>query len=445
MAFLEKINSWFSTEKKSNSDSVETKENTQSSLLNKLRMGRFSLFPSRFVVDVFQDEVLTPHVEMSYAKKIFFYNGFVAKAVNHVSLKSSGWSIGVESKNAATKKYLERVFESSNLRDSRQDVFKDLMVYGASYFRKISIKPQGGEDGKGDFIFYKRISMPERMYKDLDRQGNVKRYIYHTDNKNDDNFTINYYANQRKTIRGVEIKPEDVLEFKIGEGTIPAYGRGGLASAVNDAKTLFEIEKDVATNARYKSIQRHIFNFKEASSKKEQDALSNQLSGALERQNILMNRPDLEVKELGFSQREPPWKDFLSYFKSKILAPIAAQYTGEGESIKYSVAGEQGDDEDLAVKALRDIYAVVVERELKKALARHSDLFSDFKIDFSDLDVEGEAKRREEARNLWNDNVITLNEYRKMLELDLVEGEEGELRKVDLEATGVSPGAGESM
>ena len=430
MKFFDNVRNVLKQGMSSQKNSANTQNSTQENFLKNMLKG-FNGHNQPFVVDVFGESFLTPHREMRIVKSLYFYNSLAQRIVNSYAQKIAGHDVYITAEDEKTENILNSLFELSNLKDERTAIFQNILRSGQSYLRRFDLS-----FNSTGIVYFDRIQYPERIYKDFDRSGRIVRYIFETLTHSDNYFSILYQGDQRIGVRGKSFSTDEILEFKFGENTIAEYGRSPLASAVNDAKILFEIERSMAVAARYKSMDRHIFNFRDMNSQQEKEHVKGMFGNILDKQNYITNREDLEIHHLTNNTRDIDWSSMLQHLKRKITLTIASQYSIDGESTNYSVGDNQHDDERLAIKNMREIYTKTVKKILKNMISKMDNVSGNFDIEFSDLSSREEKEKAENATQMWNNYSITLNEYREKMGLEPVSGEEGELYKHELDTMG---------
>lgn len=408
----------------STEDVVSAKDEVEESFEARFGMAGFN-DTNPFLLDVFGEEFLDVHTEMAYSKRAYYYNSLVSSSVDLLVRKLGGHEakIGLTKGSEARSKRYDDLFSSSLLKKNRNKIFEDLIVSGNCYLQKIKVK------GKTRFI---NIDRPERVYLDVDKDGFVKRYVYKTDNLYDAQHEVSISPGRVKAVRGVVLDKKDVVHLKIGSNTLPVYGRSLLASAVNDVKMLFEVEKSMAVNVKYKSYQRYLFNFGTANTRSKMEKIKALFRNVIGKQNILMNESEMPgVKELGFNQRDPSWEVIVKHFTRKIVAGINTGYNAEGDTARYSVADDQQEDMILFVLNMREVFTEFVKGFLYSELGRPS--LGECVVTLGDLGLKDLKANREFAERAWNSNGVSLDEYRRLSGLEPEGGELGRLRRVELE------------
>lgn len=397
-SLLERFKSWFTSESKDNVKDVLRRYFTRG-------------FRDTFITDVYKENILYPTEEMKMARKVYDYNAFVQSATDwFVSfLVSEGFYI--ESKKEELRLFLENYLDNSNLRNLQDEIFGDLIKYGNFYAYRTTRK-------NGATLYYERIIFPESVYHSLDNKGNVDFYVVELPTEMQHTGTGDYYdikqiGNRTKTIYGIKYEKDEILHLKIGQASIASYGRGLLATIVNDNSIMFQLERAMAVIARYKSISRKAFIVKDTPENTQN--LEEQIKSLEDFQNLITNI-EFEVLDMSHDAGNVNFQPIIDYIKRKITVALAPEYAVHGESVNRSTSDDQLIGYKMKALKFRHPIKNKLEKEVKAYL--HQSSFSGrFELAMGDIDAGETEKRKEEIRQQWNDGLITLNEAREELEL----------------------------
>lgn len=396
-------------------ESETQKENFQSStdwvknLLNGKSVGGYS---SKFISDVYNDRILYPHEEMQIATKAYKYNSYVNSAVQTRANIMLGGDIKVESENENVEEAINQVIKITGLKNYANKIGVNCITTGNWYAKRVFVN--------GKVAKYRYIPHSERIYADLDEIGNAKRYVQETpeslNNKNLVN--INYFGDRPKSVKGEIIEKSKLFHLKLGDSEIDYYGRGPVASIINDIEILMEIERAIAVYSRYKAIPKHLLQMVnqdgDADAQKTAQYLSNQLSQLSDKENIVLGE-QIKVDKLTNSGNDMGLDGFINYLKKKITVSLAPSFIMHGEETNYAVSQEQREMWLLRIRSERDNIAHQIKQELLQILPAYGITTDEFEVKFGDVDLGQTKQNIENARNAFSAGLITLNEAREML------------------------------
>lgn len=383
--------------------------------LRVLQTGSVGGIKSKFVSDIYKERILYPHEEMLLAKKGFRYNAYVNSAVTTRARFMTGGKIEVKSEDPGTQAWCNSILLATELgKKVSQFVSVDLITTGNGYLERI-------RDEKGQIIYYDYISTPERMYADLDQYGMIQQYLqelpeFVTGIRFD---TIKYYGDRRKTIKGKLIPKEKIVHFKIGVAEIAAYGRGPVSACVNDIEILLEIERSLAVIARYKAIPKKLIMLNrgdDINGGKAAEVYANQISNLSDIENAVLPE-QATVEDLSYSGKDVNFEPIVNYLKKKITVSLAPSFIMHGDETNYAVSRDQKEAFILTVQAERESVAEIVKRELKFIAKSQNVPIKDFEVKFGEFDLGQNDDKKNYAKDLYQANIITLNEAREIVGL----------------------------
>lgn len=408
-------------------EALETSQDWVKSLLNGGNIGGFR---AKFISDIYKERVLYPHEEMAIAKKAFRYNAYVASAVTMRGRFITGGSIKVQSEDKGTENYLNQQLIETGLGSYADQLGTDITAGGNFYCERIY------KDGQ--IRYYEYIPYYERMYADLDMgTGIVKQWLQEIPEKlyGIKYDTITYFGDRKRTVKGRLIEKNKLFQIKLGVAEIPCYGRGAVCSVINDVEILLEIERAMAVIARYKAIPRKLIMLDRAddvNGGKNAAYYSQQISQLADEENPIV--PELmQVADLSYNGKDLNTQPILDYLKKKITVALAPSYILHGDETNYAVSHDQKESWILTFNTERDIIAKQIKTELQILANSQGKPIKDFEVVFGDFDLGQYQYRNEQAEQLYNAGLITLNEAREMIGKD-PDKEIGDFYKTDIQA-----------
>lgn len=380
--------------------------------LNQLLSGGLGGFSSKFITDIYGDEILYPHDEMNIAKKAYRYNSYVNSSARTRANFMLGGSIRVTSEDKGTENWLNEMIKKTALYKLPMNTGTDLTVVGNSYYERIY---QGGK-----VVYYDYIPEAERIYVVVDEKGLLKKYVQEVPDSytNVKSIQITYYGNKQKTVKGIELTKDKIVHFKLGVSEIPQYGRGYVASNVNDVKMLLEVERAMAVIARYKSIPKKAIMLKPTAEDtyavQRAQAYANQISAMSDQENIVFPE-EIGIGDLSYSSADMNFEPILNYLKKKITVALAPSFIMHGEETNYAVSRDQKEAFILAVQAERETIADQLKRELQFLAKNYNKPIKDFEIEFGEFDLGQTEDKMRYAKELFTSNMVTLNEARELI------------------------------
>lgn len=394
---------------------IISKENLSSQdWLKALQMGGIGGFKSKFVSDVYKERILYPHEEMAISRKAFFYNAYVNSAVSTRANFMTGGQLRIVSDNEGEMNKLQELIDKVNLNRYALAMGSDLITTGNFYAERIY--------SGGKIVYYDYIAHPERMYINLDESGLVKDYFQEVPESWTGQFkTIKYYGDRRKSIKGISLDKAKVLHLKMGYSEIPVYGRGPVASVVNDIEIMLEIERAIAIIARYKAVPKKVIQLMRDStpeSVKASQIYANMLSEMSDIENPFLPE-QVKIDDLSYNGKDISFQPFVDYLKRKITVALAPSFIMHGDETNYAVSRDQKEAFILQVEGERNELNYQLCKEIKRLAESHGiPIHNEFWVEFGDFDLGQTEEKINSAQKAFNANIITLNEAREMMGLE---------------------------
>jgi len=403
------------------------KESTN--LLHELNKRKFGSWKSKFISDIYQERIMYPHEEMEASKKAFMYNAFIQAAVNSLRDFITGGELKASSEHKPTEDWINEQLRKTGLGVILQTrLASDITVYGNFYVERHF-------NGK-NLVAYSYVSVPEKIYHDLDNKGMLKRYIQElpAEQLRGTNFvTIQYYGDRRRTVKGIEIAKNKLSHIKMGVSNIECYGRGPVASVVNDFEILVEVERAMAVIARYKAIPKKLLMLQNANGPKDAQFLANQLSNVGDDENPI-SPFEIQIGDLSYSGKDLNVQPIVDYLKRKMTVALAPSFMIHGEETRYANSKEQRISFELRINTIRSVLSQQIKKEIRLIAKSYNKQLREFEVEFGTYDIGQKDEDRLAAVNLFNAGVITLNEARELLDLE-EDKENGEFYSFELKST----------
>lgn len=387
----------------------KTKENlTIRDLLN----GTVSGWRSKFLTNIYKDTTMYPHEEMLRATKSYRTNSLIYAAANTMRdfIVGGDYKITADDKNS--QDFLNNFFEQSNLKNYVPDIVLDLINAGNSYLERIN------SSLKTLPYVYSYIPTPERMYIDYDfDKDRIKRYVQEIPAETIPNpqikqITINYFGNNKKSIKGIEIPTNKIWHFKMGISTIPIYGRGAVCVVSNDVEVVKEIERAMAVISRYKAIPKKIISLQD-DNPRVVDKFKEQINRLEDQENPITNVP-VDIKDLTDTNGTITFQPILDYLKRKLTIALAPEYIIHGEDTNRATSKEQRIGFLLRIKSIRDQISTIIEEEFKRVLQMYGYSTDGVKFEFGSFDIGEAQENQNSALQGWNSGLLTLKEARTL-------------------------------
>jgi hypothetical protein len=394
----------------------ESAQQTSQDWLNALMNGGVGSWNSKFVSDIYNEQILLPHDEMQISQKAYRYCSFVQNGVNTRSNFLTGGTFEVVSDDKKTMEYLNKRAEETRLKQLvAQNAGRDVINIGNFYAERIYA------DGK--VIVYEYLPSPERMYVITDEKGIVQSFFQEVPEylRKGQFKTIKYYGDRMKSIRGLPIEKNKVFHLKLGVAEIPCYGRGLTASITNDVKILFKIERSIAIIAAYKAVPKKIIQLinrqGDPSATQAATAYANQFSNMLDLENPVIGE-EIKIDDLSYNGKDVNFEPFVNYLKKKITAALAPDFLMHGDLTNYAVSRDQREAFVLTINAEREALKEQLKKELKLIAKLDNVPVKEFDVSFGDWDIGQSEDKKNYVKDLFLANIITLNEARDMLEYE---------------------------
>jgi len=369
----------------------------------------------RFISDIYNEKTITPHEEMTECRRLYDTNGLVVSAVQTMRDFIIGDEIGVETEDNATKRFFDKFFIDSNFKHSLKIAIENMIITGNGYIEL---------DNPASPTKFYPIMRSEFIWLDMDTKGNLIRYIQEIPGSQlglkVKHFNIKYVYGTKRAVKGIEIPADKLIHLPYGLSRVEGYGRSPLASVISDGKILREIERALALVARYKAINKKILSFEDASDSKIL-AIQRYFSNLEDFENPIINEK-VELADLTPQQVNlQSLTSYVDYLKRKITSALAPEFVIHGDAPNYATAQAQQRAFIIRINSIREMIEPTLTKILRRIAIKHK-LDPLIKFKFGEFNFELREEKTKRILDMYNSGLITLNEARKELGLEQVEG-----------------------
>jgi SPP1 gp7 family putative phage head morphogenesis protein len=403
----------------------------------KLPTGRvLDLGAAKFEVGLFDDVSLTPHEEMDRCIAMFERRPMVNSGVKQFARFVLGKNPHFSSEDPKTEQFLNEWMKlRPTLKTHMFEAVQMALVTGNCYFENVV-----GKDvtGKQFFDGVTHVDDPSRVYRYLQARDASEYWVYKIPREmqlfqhpisgepmKPLQFPINYTVGSRilrEMVYGIPVHRDKIKHMKFGWSRDGIYGRGFLASALDDNEVMSEIIKSMALIARYKSIGTKIISlFNDDGEVRPEDIkqFREDLQGHKIEENIVLNKKH-QVSSLSNAGEYDSMQREIDFLRKDIYTGIIPTYlTPWGGDTKYSNAVELKIPFAMEISSVQDDFVQFFNELILKPLrSQYPWLAEDASLVLEATDMETRADKMAYATNLFLNNVITLNELRNMAGLE---------------------------
>lgn len=388
------------------------------------------------------DEVRTPHVEMQKAIDAFMTRPQINSGIKQLALFLTGNNIIMESGDKRTKDFLNEWIEKR--KDMKKNIYNFVissLVTGNGFFEFTFKKRTDGGLVLDNFF---PITDSSRVYRNLINENDDDYWIYEVPvqlkaypfqklsgelvQMRPKFYFINYVVSSstlfRKSVYGIPIHKDKLRHFKWGWSRDMIYGRSFLASVIDDVSIVKEIIKNWSVISRYRALNSKIISIGNAENKATIDDMNKfeaDMRAKREHEHIILNKPH-EISSLSnvgeYDDMASPidWlrRDVGSGLVPNYLTPWNSEVNrATSEEVRIVFQVELDNTKDDVINYLNK----EIIGELRKS---YPFLAEDATFVFQDVDLEPKTQKLSYAGQLYDNNIITTNEYRKMAGLEPV-------------------------
>jgi len=403
--------------------------------------GRFitRLGAIKFPGSQFKDQTKTPHYEMDKAIDFYMNRPMINSGIKQLARFIVGSEINIKSADPKTHKFLNDWVDMRNSLDN--EIFHfciSAIVTGNAYFENAWKKMPNGQFVL-DNVY--NINDVARVYINMDYRGNdddfwlyevpieVRVFPFMGELKTPKFFRINYVYGSylfQKQIWAIPVHKSKIKHFKIGWSRDGLYGRGFLASCIDDTEILVEILKNYSIIARFRALGRKIVSIgapDNPASPDDIDKLEADLKGLEDKDNIIINKP-FKTEPLSYTGENDPMDAQIEFLRKEISSGLVPNYlTPWNSEVNRATADEVKIPFALEMDSFRaDLIQYLNENIIGELRKAYTWLAKDATFTFGIVDLEAKSDKIQRGLQLYQSNAITLNELRKMSGLETFEG-----------------------
>jgi len=414
-----------------------------------------------FPTNIFRDEKRTPHYEMHRSLELFEMRPMINSAVKQLARFIIGGTISAKSADQRSHDFLNAwIKQRENLQNEVSNMCVSALCTN-NVFAERSWKEMVNHQWVLDNVF--NINDVSRVYYNLDAQSKENQtaeermdsyWLYEVPieirqapfggvNLRPKFWKVNYvYASYlyAKMIWAVGIHQSKIDHCKFGWSRDGIYGRGFLASCIDDGEILTEILKNFATIARYRAIGRKIISIGDVENVAgTEDILKirDDLNSLPENEHLIINKP-FKSEPLSYTNENDPMQNQVDFLRKDISSGLVPNYlTPWNSEVNRATAMEAKIPFELEINSFRQEMMEFLNRLIIKELRKvYTWLADDATFTCGVIDFETKDEKVRYGNTLFTANIITLNEFRKLVGYETVESGDKFLKDlVDTTAT----------
>lgn len=391
---------------------------------------------SRFGYDIFNLSRRTPHWEMREIIEIMETRPQVASGLKQIVRFIIGNDIFTESSSPESDKYMEDWIEG------RPDLYSKVFRFAllAIAMGNTYIEPLFKLDsyGKKRFDNIDIIPDPSRMYRYLNKDMNDDEnyWVYEVplevkwfEGYQPKFFKINYVKGGilfQQSVYGVPYNKKHFDHFKMGWSRDGLYGRGYLASTIDDNNILKEILKNIAIIARYRALNTKLI----TPSSEDQELIEDdieyieaKLLNKRDEEHLVLNKA-LRVEALSNTNEYDTMNAEIDFLRRDINSGLVPNFITPWDSeVNRATAGESKIPFSLELESMeREIINFLNRSILDRLRKDGAPIADDATFKFGAVNMESYDTMVNVAMNLFSQGGISFNELRKTAGFETVEG-----------------------
>jgi len=195
------------------------------------------------------------------------------------------------------------------------------------------------------------------------------------------------------------------------------YGRGFISSAIDDGEVLLEIIKNLAIVSRTRALNTKIVSIGTETDRatiQDINQLDFDLKNRREDEHIIINKPVSQV-DLSHAGKYEKMETEMDYLRKDIASGLVPNFlTPWNESVNKATASEMKIPFQLELDGLmEDILLFLKEIIIDDLRQEYTWLSHDAVFEFGHVDLTSREERMTYAQAMFQDNVLTMNEYRE--------------------------------
>ncbi len=413
-------------------------------LANNFKEGKVSdLGALTFKTTQFKDELRTPHYEIQKSLEIYEEMPNVTSGINQIVLFITGNKVKITSEDEYTNDWYEKwMKQRPHLRRTLIELITLCEVCGNAY-----LEPTWDKKDKKEYLNdFTLIPDPSRVYFNLANSADLENefwiyqvpYIYRSfDGQDIKQYRISYIKNGiawQETVRGIPLKENELLHFKIGWSRYGYYGRSYLASTINSSEIITQILKNYAIASRFMAFGKKIFNIGD-----ENDIVS---SDELEKITAILNSPEDEEhivinKKISSTEIAPTnfneMKSGLDYTRREMSSGLVPNHmTPWAETVTYASSNNAKIPFELSLENKRNTYIEMLNSMILENVRKQNPKLKDATFEFGEVTLDDMEVVQRKLVDLYDRDLITINQMLKQLNFPTMEN--GDIFKTDWNA-----------
>jgi hypothetical protein len=391
----------------------------------------------KFGTDIFNIQKRTPHWEMQKIIEILETRPHVLAAVEQIVRFVIGDEIIVESSDEKSKEIVEKWIDS--VPRCRTKIFNLALLgiaAGNSYLEPL-YKRTLAKNGKV-FSDFDIVPDPSRVYKNINPSMKVDLdyWVYEipmsirsTESQKAMMYKVNYIRGGilfEKAVWGLGYPKGHFSHLKMGWSRDGLYGRGFLASAIDDNDVIKEIIKNIAMIARYRALNTKFITPASDDVELIEDdieAIEQRLLNKRDEEHVVFNN-NLKIESLANTNEYDTMSGELDFLRKDVNSGLVPNYvTPWDNDTNRATAGETKIPFSLKLTSYKEDIVEFLEHAIVDRIRQDNPtLAPNTKITFNDINMESYDTRVNIGQALYSSGVISFNEMRKMAGLQPVPG-----------------------
>jgi hypothetical protein len=382
--------------------------------------------------DVFNFERRTPHFEKEKAINMYLTNAQISSGINQISNFIVGKKIIAISEDDYSKDWLNLwIKQRYNLKKEITNIVKSYLITG-----EIACEPlyrMELVDGIGLPVVDNIFSMTDtsRIFVNM----NLEKYP-----------KVDYVYRVPDTLRSAEYKGKKVMRYRLSyvkgmivepidiygvpmttnelffetygfELTNGIYGHGLVEAMINDADILNQIMQNIGTLARYRAVGKKIITVgtkDQPGTPQDVEQMGRQLDSIDEdNKNVVINKP-FEMKDLSFAGTYDSMKAEAEYLRQNIGSELVPNYMTQWAAANtYAASSKSQVPFELFLNNCKEDIVTFLNNNVLDSLKKFNPkLAEDLSFEFEEVSLDSREDRITWGIQLYNSNVISLNEFR---------------------------------
>lgn len=392
----------------------------------------------KFPQNIFKDDKRTPHYEMDKCMDLYETRPLVNSGIKQMARFICGDKVTVTSADKVTHDFLNKWIKMR--RDFDGEVFN--MIITGLVTHNVAVEKTWKKMENGllclDNIY--NCNDVSRIYKNIDYRGNddefwlyevpieVRTFPFQGEIRTPKFWKVNYVYGSylfTKMIWAIPIHKAKFGHCKIGWSRDMIYGRSFLASCIDDGEILKEIIKNYSVIARYRAIGRKIFSIGSPEAEAtidDIDKLENDLKNINDSDHIIINKP-LKSEPLSYTGENDPMTDEINFLRKEIAGGLVPNFlTSWNDEVNRATAGEIKIPFQLEINSFKTDFIQFLNTTIIDDLRMvYPWIAEDATFSFGHVDLDSKEEKLNWGMQLYQMNVITLNELRKMCDYEVLE------------------------